>query len=503
MTNSVWKPSKEAVATAVTLFIALLLCLIYGLMVVRLIELDGIGWPAKALLMIFPALPPPLCLLLVRTYTQMMEDERAQALTESWTHCEREFLVSDEHRQVQQRIRNSGPAAQPDPTTAFNSGMRNFVLRRHPELSEMFFGVRIQQRDVKELARELARMELRAAGLNPRAYNLPILFFSCTYLIGLEVVIPLLETYATQGPVWPDLTLGEQVHVPLMVLQVGLLGGVVYSAFTLISRFLIRDITPRLFMVSGVRLILAPVGAVLLYLSPLVSVPGTSEKSVMETSHFAVLTYFVAGGFPFALLWTTATNVLSHLEFFQQRLMAGKRSTTLVEGITVFVAQRLSEEGIDVIQHLAFCDATDLGRRTRYSETAVSDWKDQAILYLLTGDCMPPGTQQVDGEGGPATLYDLLDQRAGIRTASALVRRIWEIRDFAGDAPQVRSDIGAFFRELGILPADDTTQAKLRCEELAFLFARLCEDAAAIHPSLRWVERKPSPSPDPSCVSKT
>jgi hypothetical protein len=158
-----------------------------------------------------------------------------------------------------------------------------------------------------------------------------------------------------------------------------------------------------------------------------------------------------------------------------------------VEGITVFVAQRLSEEGVDAIQHLAFCDPVDLARRTRYTLATVADWKDQAILYLLAGDCVVSEAEPQDGKGSPPTLFDLLDQRAGIRSASALVRRVWE--PASGGAEQVRADIELFFRELGLLPTDDAAHAKLRCESLAFLFAHLCEDAVAIYPGLRPVSR--------------
>ena len=114
---------------------------------------------------------------------------------------------------------------------------------------------------------------------------------------------------------------------------------------------------------------------------------------------------------------------MSRVEVWNLRPMAGKRSTALLEGIGVFTAQRLDEEGIDAIQHLALCDAADLARRTRYSEATVADWKDQAILYLLAGDCVVPGTPPND-KSQPVTLYDLLDLRAGIRTMSALMRRV-------------------------------------------------------------------------------
>jgi hypothetical protein len=213
----------------------------------------------------------------------------------------------------------------------------------------------------------------------------------------------------------------------------------------------------------------------------------------MASSSGWLVFYFVAGGFPFAFLAEVAEAVFSRLDAGKRRLMAGKRSTTLVEGVGVFTAQRLSEEGIDVIQHLAFCDVTDLARRTRYSEHIVSDWKDQAILYLLTGDCAVPGRIKPD-ESTP-TLYDVLDVRAGIRSASALLRRVCvpdpAARPERRDGVRVRPDLEPFFSQLGLL-RDDEHERKREVETLTFLVARFCEDALAIAPSLRTALEDPS-----------
>ena len=94
-------------------------------------------------------------------------------------------------------------------------------------------------------------------------------------------------------------------------------------------------------------------------------------------------------------------------------------------------------------------------------------------------------------------MYELLDERAGIRSTSALLRRIWvggtadqrgEI-DRRGGELHVRVDIEAFFRELGLLSEVDETKYKQRLEDLTFLFTRLSEDALAIEPDLRRIRR--------------
>jgi hypothetical protein len=490
-----------------------LLLAVYGLVVTSLMPMGTLGWPTKSLLLIFLLSPPLLCFLLVRTYTDMIEDERCSMLTEAWDHCELEFGSSDEYREAQRRIQETHPSGDKAPNEIVLDGLRHFVLRRHPRLARIFAGVRKGQ-DRGEVAKRLARAEIRMAGLHREAYDLPILFFAFSYLGGLLLVFPLVESLGSlllmfplggsspSGPIpappLRELLLADGIKVPLMVLQVGFLGGCAYAAYNLISRFLAQDIAPRLFLVSGVRLILAPLAAMILYLlSPEdAHIPFTALNLPMGLSRAAVAVYLAVGGFPFALLQTVAEDLRSRLDPLKQGLMAGKRSITVVEGITVFTAQRLGEEGIDVIQHLAFCDPADVARRTRYSESTVGDWKDQAILYLLTGDCTVPGTPAPQGKT-PLTIYELLDEVAGIRSMSALLRRIWiggtidqrGEMDRRGGELHVRADIEAFFRELGLLSGGDETKYKQRLEDLTFLFTRLSEDALAIEPDLRRIRR--------------
>jgi len=475
-----------------------LLLVVYGLVVANLMPVGTLAWPIKALLLIFLLLPPPLCFLLVRTYTEMVEDERVSTLTEAWDHCELEFASSDEYREAQRRIQEAHVSDEKTAKGIVLDGLRHFVLRRHPRLARILAGVQKGQ-DRGEVAKELAQAEIRMAGLHREAYDLPILFFAFSYLAGLLLVFPLIESLGglllmsslggssmLPAPSFRDLVLAEGIKVPLMVLQVGFLGGCAYAAYTLISRFLAQDIAPRLFLVSSVRLILAPLAAMILYMLYIEKGP----------TRIAVALYLAAGGFPFALLGTLAEYLRSRLDPLKQGLVAGKRSITLVEGITVFTAQRLGEEGIDVIQHLAFCDPADVARRTRYSESTVGDWKDQAILYLLTGDCTVPGTPASQGKT-PLTLYELLDEAAGIRSMSALLRRIWvggmpdqrAEMDRRGGELHVRPGIEAFFRELGLLSEREETKYKQRLEDLTFLFSRLSEDALAIEPALRRIRR--------------
>jgi hypothetical protein len=474
------------------------LLVVCGLIAYRVFSITALGDSTKTLLVIFILLPLPLCFVLVRAYTRMLENDRVKVLTEAWARCENGYVGTPQYQKAGADIESQPGATFADRLRILYDHMREYVLARHPELAELYLALRkiavrqaasADDKDtfpatwVVAAARSLAGIELRMSGLNRRAYTLPIFLFAFAYLAGLILMLPAIEMFEAEVvPHWMNLTLNfgnTTIALPLIVLQAGYLGGAAYAAFTIISRVLNRDIAPRLFMVASVRLMLAPLGALVLYLSTPDTLPIANVS--MATSTGSLLFYFVAGGFPFALLAEGAEALFSRLEVGKRRLLAGKRSTTMIEGVGVFTAQRLSEESVDVVQHLAFCDVVDLARRTRYSERTVADWKDQAILYLLTGDCAVPG--RAKSEEATPTLYDLLDVRAGIRCASALLRRVC-LHEPAADAMRVRPDVEAFFWQLDLLHADEP-ERKREVERLAFLFARFCEDAVAIDPGLR------------------
>ena len=500
----------EPVELAFSSLMAVLLIVIFGFVAARIVAMSDLMWHTKGLLVVFLLLPPPLCFLLVRTYTQMIEDERVKALSVHWARCESEFVHSADAAKAGQAIEYDAQARPVVADTAearqaedvrhrrhYLLAMGNFVLKRHPALADLFLGVRdgasagssdFTPELVGEVARQLARTEIRSAGLNRSAYDLPILFFSFAYFAGVSLVLPFVESYVGQiegVPSVPQTMVHvEKLSVPLMVFQLGFLGGGAYAAFNVISRFLSRDISPRLFLLSGVRLLLAPVAAFMFFLL---------APEVMDIAHSrgAVLAYIVAGGFPFALLAASGGRVLSRIKpRSAQQVRAGKQPLTEIDGIGIFTAQRLGEEGIEMIQHLAFCDATRLARRTRFADATVADWKDQALLYLLTADCRLAASPAPHDSGRPASLYDLLAQRAGIRTMSGLLRSVFvagiSVRRDEGrrrvDGVQVREDIEAFFWKLGLLGNSD--DGKRQFEGLVFFFSHLCDDALAMDPGL-------------------
>ncbi len=59
----------------------------------------------------------------------------------------------------------------------------------------------------------------------------------------------------------------------------------------------------------------------------------------------------------------------------------------MVNGINIWKAYRLEEEGIDNVQNLATADVTELTVRTHYNLRTLIDWIDQALLLIrLTSD---------------------------------------------------------------------------------------------------------------------
>jgi hypothetical protein len=84
-------------------------------------------------------------------------------------------------------------------------------------------------------------------------------------------------------------------------------------------------------------------------------------------------------------------------------------------------ADRLSEEGISSVQQLALINPNELEERTKFPLQYIIDWKDQAVLYLLTGDrVVSEGTSTRKNN----TLYDKLGENLGIRTMSSLLK-LW------------------------------------------------------------------------------
>jgi hypothetical protein len=130
-----------------------------------------------------------------------------------------------------------------------------------------------------------------------------------------------------------------------------------------------------------------------------------------------LLLCFSIGIAPINFLIRSADSVLSKFLRWRHRRTAGKRSLTYIEGIDSMDAERLSEEGLDYIQQLALCDPIDISFKTKFPIHTVKDWKDQAILYLLTADIIVIKKDKTKNQTTQFLNYNL-DEVYGIRRFS-------------------------------------------------------------------------------------
>jgi hypothetical protein len=71
---------------------------------------------------------------------------------------------------------------------------------------------------------------------------------------------------------------------------------------------------------------------------------------------------------------------------FGSKKGVGSQDVFTIPGIDYDYSERLHEEGVMNIQNLAFSDPENLSKRTMLNRNMIFDWKDQAILMLLTGN---------------------------------------------------------------------------------------------------------------------
>jgi hypothetical protein len=270
--------------------------------------------------------------------------------------------------------------------------------------------------------------ELISQRLDFFSYLLPLSFFIFTYFSGFIILLPFIESIFSHTPqselfVIPLFSITKSI--PLLVIQWGFLGGLVYTSINLMSRFLRKDLTPRVYLLAALRLLLSSVVAIILFLlSEYMYTYNGYENIPVQL----LLVCFVAGVTPIQFLIRFADSELSKikvLEGWRRRELAGDRPLTDLEGINAIDAQRLEEEGINCIHQMAFCDPTDIAKKTKYSEDFVKDWKDQAVLYILTADLVL-NEKTIDLKKGKGSekiyLLNHLNTRLGIRSMSGLVK---------------------------------------------------------------------------------
>ncbi len=299
--------------------------------------------------------------------------------------------------------------------------------------------------------------KMKEESMDFRSYLIPLSFFAFVYLSSFLVVIPLVSSIFLQTsnsmfiPINQLATLEsvdtKVLGIPMIIIQWGILGGFVYTSIGLLNRFLRKDLKPRVYFNASFRLLLSAVVAVviyLLYVSSMLGISGTSENSVPT---ILILLAFLAGVAPIQFLIHFADTQLSKLiKGWAKRETVGNRSITQIEGINSVTADRLNEEGIDYIQQLALCNPFEISLRTRFNIDLVTDWRDQSILYILTGDISIIDKSVTSRSESNHYLNDLLNTKLGTRTISSFIN-LW-------DKIKEEQSEESLFKSLGILESD-------------------------------------------------
>src|SRR5919108_493381 len=267
------------------------------------------------------------------------------------------------------------------------------------------------------LLNEVILKRLAAEGLDFRSYLLPMPLFIFVYLIGFLITLPLINSIFTgeSHNIAIPLFTNEQL-IPLLAIQWGFLGGLVYTSISLITRFLRNDLLPRVYYVSSFRLLFAGAVSIVIYLVYML----TNNFNVGTTPPQILLLCFITGVAPFRLLINIADANMSKIyKGWSRRGKPGTRPVVRIEGIDSVTAERLSEEGISSIHELALCNPGQIARRTKFPEEYIQDWKDQAVLYILSAGVII--LNEIDGKKQKQYLHDILASKLGIRTISAFI----------------------------------------------------------------------------------
>ncbi len=228
------------------------------------------------------------------------------------------------------------------------------------------------------------------------------------------------------------------------MIQWGFLGGLVYTSIDLLYRFLRKDLSPQVYFNSSFKLIFSAVTAIVIYFLYLSS--GYPNVDKTPPPYWLLLLVFLAGVAPIQILINFADRGISRIyRGWSRKTTAGNKPIVQLEGINSIIAGRLSEEGIDYIQQMALCNPVDLASKTKFQRKMTEYWKDQAILYLLVGDVII-----IENQNCKKYLNDLLEEKLGIRTMSALLD-LW--KDIKDDDKETQK---SFFRSIDPPNYDET-----------------------------------------------
>jgi hypothetical protein len=222
---------------------------------------------------------------------------------------------------------------------------------------------------IRELIYATAMENLEFSAYDLSSYLLPVSYCMITVSFGIIILslIPLLGTGSIQ--------IGG-ASLNLVWAAGGFIGAYIYSFFPFFQRCTRGDMPPRAFLHYALKIFLGP-------------------TSVAVFGNF-FLGNVTDGGTQFALAVALGSVPLLVLAYVREQLFkkyflklneqVGCHDVFTIPGITYEYAERLHEEGIMNVQNLAFVDPENLSKRTMLNKNMLFDWKNRAILKLLTGN---------------------------------------------------------------------------------------------------------------------
>jgi hypothetical protein len=182
--------------------------------------------------------------------------------------------------------------------------------------------------------------------------------------------------------------IGEDLAENASPLTMGFAGAYFFVSHMLLRRYLSGDLYPSAYIQSALRIIW--VFTLSVALAVLFLFPGNEAVSPTQVA----LVAFVAGVFPsegFRLISTAVSGFVrkvvgllaSDPDFSKD---TGDTPITKLDGVDIWVENRLLEENIESVQGMATAPIEQLVIGTYYPAARIVDWVDQAILFTHCGE---------------------------------------------------------------------------------------------------------------------
>ena len=236
--------------------------------------------------------------------------------------------------------------------------------------------VREGRQTIEQFKKDYIRKIINAAALeiledtayHLSSYEMPVSF--CMLAVAFGFMVSSLVPFLGTGKI-----LFGDASINLVWTTGGFVGAYLYSLYPFFQRYTRRDLPPRAFLDHALKVFL-----------------GTGAVTIL--GHLFLGVFAEEYQFPFAaVLGSAGSYVLSKARGYVFSKLGWHRKTGVgdldvfnITGVTYDYAERLHEEGLMNIQNLAYADVEILSKRTMFNRNMLFDWKDEAILQLLTGN---------------------------------------------------------------------------------------------------------------------